>query len=246
MNLRRNRYWCHGLILTAASVALFGCGDNDSNSSPPPSVAPVMVEYEVSVVNLTAEQPLSPLAIVAHSDGYELFSIGLPATVGLENLAEGGSNAEILQEAQEEDSVITTVGGDAPVGPGGTDTLTVSVEEGDAGELMLSIVTMLVNTNDAITAARAIDVSTLGVDESITVETISYDSGTEANSEAAGTIPGPADSGEGFNETRDDISDQVTAHAGILSADDGLAGSVLTQQHRWDNPVARVRITRVQ
>ena len=48
-----------------------------------------------------------------------------------------------------------------------------------------------------------------------------WDSGTEANSETAATIPGPAGGGEGFNATRDD-SDTVSFHSGVISQDDGL------------------------
>lgn len=61
---------------------------------------------------------------------------------------------------------------------------------------------------------------------------------------AAGTIPGPADGGAGFTGDRDDLAHQATAHPGLATADDGLSTSVLNQSHRWDNPVARVTITR--
>jgi hypothetical protein len=34
-------------------------------------------------------------------------------------------------------------------------------------------------------------------------------------------------------------------HPGVVSADDGFATSALTEQHRFDNPVAEIRITRL-
>ena len=87
--------------------------------------------------------------------------------------------------------------------------------------------------------------SSLAVNESLSRTSFSYDAGTEANSEAAGTIPGPADSGEGFNEMRDDIN-RVAMHPGVVTQDDGLASSVLTSQYKFDNPVAQIVITRTQ
>jgi len=103
-----------------------------------------------------------------------------------------------------------------------------------------------VNTNDAFTALNNLGAANMAVGESRTATTISYDSGTEANTEAAGTIPGPADGGEGFNAVRDDIANEVRMHSGVLSADDGLNSSRLSEIHRWDNPVARITVTRTR
>ncbi len=56
-----------------------------------------------------------------------------------------------------------------------------------------------------------------------------------------GTIPEPADSSTGFDALRDDV-DFVTYHSGVVSADDGLSSSVLTQAHRFDNPAVKLII----
>ena len=104
---------------------------------------------------------------------------------------------------------------------------------------------MLVNTNDAITGINGVDISALAAGDSITLRSIAYDAGTEANTEAAAHIPGPAVGGEGFNAARDDLADRVAMHTGVVSQDDGKAGSALTGQHRFDNPVAAVRIERI-
>ena len=37
--------------------------------------------------------------MIAHQDGFRVFTIGAAATVGLEELAEGGSNAALIAEA---------------------------------------------------------------------------------------------------------------------------------------------------
>jgi hypothetical protein len=104
---------------------------------------------------------------------------------------------------------------------------------------------MLGNTNDAFTGLNKVDLSELAINDSVTYKTVAYDSGTEANTETAETIPGPAGGGEAFNSVRDDIN-MVTMHPGIVSSDDGLSTSTLSYQHKFDNPVMSVTITRIQ
>ncbi len=236
------------LLLTTAIGTLAACGGDDDNNNTvvTPPAPPVTQQFEISVVNLTAAQPFSPIAVIAHGGEYSAFTVGEAATPGLERLAEAGDNAEFIDEAEADAAVVATVSGDGPLGPGATEILSIEVEEDQLAGLQVTGITMLVNTNDAITAARGLSLEGMEVGDSIQVSIISYDSGTESNTEAAGTIPGPADEGEGFNAARDDIADEVRAHPGVLTADDGLAASVLTEVHRWDNPVARVSVTRVQ
>jgi hypothetical protein len=76
-----------------------------------------------------------------------------------------------------------------------------------------------------------------------TVYTSAYDAGTEANSELAGTIPGPADGGEGYNPARDDWTPLVTHHGGVVGQQDTHPASVLTEAERFDGPVLRIEIT---
>ena len=121
----------------------------------------------------------------------------------------------------------------------------IEVVEADLADSFISVATMLVNTNDGFTGVNAMAIGEMAVGDTQTVRSIVYDAGTEANTETAGTIPGPADGGEGFNQVRDDRADQVTMHSGVVSNDDGLAGSVLDEQHRFDNPAAMIMITRL-
>ena len=80
------------LLAGLAAFGLAAC-DNDDDPAPapppPPPPPPAMASYDVTVTNLTNAQPLSPVAVIAHQEGYSVFSIGTPATAGLENLAEG-------------------------------------------------------------------------------------------------------------------------------------------------------------
>lgn len=232
-------------VVTSMFALLAACSDNDNDlptpptPPTPPAPAPVIYSYEVTVTNLTNAQPLSPVAVVLHNEG-NLFNLGETASEALEVMAEGGDNSGLLEV-----SVALSAGStEDPVMPGASATIEVMVE--DTMPMHISLATMLVNTNDAFTGVNARSIADLEVGESISLVTSSYDAGTEANSEMMGTIPGPADGGEGYNAERDDRQDVVTMHSGVVSVDDGLSTSVLTQAHKFDNPTMRVVITRSQ
>jgi len=238
------------IALTALlTVMLSACGGSSSSSKEMvievPEPDPMFTyTYQVTVTNLTYAQPMSPVALVLHNEG-QLWSLGEMASVALENLAESGDNSAVLAES----IVLSGQGGAGLLLPGMSEMLDVSYTVTDVNNapMMLSLATMLVNTNDAFTGINALAVNNLAVGESISLTTSSYDSGTEKNSELMTTIPGPAGggTGEGFNAERDDI-DKVAMHSGIVSADDGLMVSALTQAHRFDNPTLAVMVTRTE
>lgn len=240
------------IVMTiAAAVTVTACSDGGSSRRTPveppavePTPEPVATkQFEISVSNLTVGQPLSPIAVFIHDETTPaVFAVGTPSSDALELMAESGDNSGLLDAINS----LAEVSGEAPLGPGGSASFDLEVEADDDTALALTVMTMLVNTNDAFTGVNGADISDLAVGASMTFRTPSYDSGTEANSEAAGTIPGPADGGEGFNSARDDVANQVTMHGGVVTSADGLSDSVLGQQHRWDNPVTTVRITRAE
>jgi len=206
---------------------LVGCGGEKKDLFP--------AEYEVEVTNLTNFQPLSPVGIVLHED-QSFFKVGETASLALEKLAEGGDNSELLALGKTSSST------DAPILPGETAVLNIRKK---FRESKLSVFSMLVNTNDAFTGVNAHELGSMEVGETVVFNTRAYDAGTENNTESAGTIPGPADGGEGFNPLRDDV-DVVHMHAGVVTKDDGLSSSVLSEQAKFDNPVMRVRLRRVK
>lgn len=194
--------------------------------------------YEVSVINTTNNQPLSPVGVVLHTDTYSAWSIGEAASNGLERLAEQGTNAEFLAEAT---TAVDTVGGSNPVGPGGSASYEVSGVW--QNNLRVTVASMLVNTNDAYTGVTGWSVADLDVGETISFLAPVYDAGTETNDEMEGTIPGPADEGEGYNPARE-ANDIVTRHPGVVTADDGYAESILDESHRFDNGSMLIKVTR--
>lgn len=233
-------------LIGVSAFALAACSSDNNGPGPLPTPVPppAMASFDVTVTNLTNGQPLSPVAVIAHQAGYSVFTIGVPATVGLETLAEGGDNSMLIAEADADMNVLGSGSGAAPIGPAGSETVTIEVLESDLPGLMISVSSMLVNTNDAISGLNGVDVSGLAEGDAWMGRAIVYDAGTELNSELAAEIPGPAAGGEGFNAARNDRDDRVTMHTGVVSQEDGLMTSALTGQHRFDNPALMVRIER--
>lgn len=268
-------YLLSGLVL--ASILLSACGGSDSDSNTMSSSSSMMssmasssstpassamsessasssmaamidVKYSLTLTNLTTGQPLSPLVITLHQPEFLAFHVGMPASMGLEKIAESGDATDYLAAAAADAMVFTSVNADGVTLPGASRTLmlSASVAPDMMDHLSLSLLAMLGNTNDAFTGFNAIALGKLMIGENLALDTLSYDAGTEWNSETMNTVPGPAANGEGFNAVRDDVANQVTMHTGIVTMDDGKSDSALTNMHRWDNPIARVTITRME
>lgn len=198
-------------------------------------------QFEVALLNVTANQPLAPAAIILHDANYQGWVIGEPASVGLETLAESGSPAALLEEAT---AAIDAQSSDGVLMPGQSTTVTIAGIWND--ELSLTVVAMPVNTNDAFSGATGWGVSDFAVGESVERLLPVYDAGTESNTETSASVPGPAAGGEGFNAERDDLLDQVTMHPGVVTMDGGLEDSALDESHRFDQGLILVRVTRLR
>jgi Spondin_N len=217
------------------SLGLAGC-NHDDDETPPITTS----SYDITVTNITNNQPLTPVAFVMHKSGYNAWSLGFSATVGLEELAESGSPTAFIAEATANADVLAATSLSAPMGPGGNETVSVTVNSNSS--LMLSVATMLANTNDAFSGVTSWDVSGLETGDSMTVLAKVFDAGTEINDEA--NIPGPAAGGEGFNTARDSLVEKVVIHPGVVTSDDGLATSELNESHRWQTYAAKISITK--
>ncbi len=252
--LLSSQFALSGIALLSA-VLLSACGgDSKSAMVVTPVETPTTAMYEVSLVNVTAGQPLSPLLAVVHNDTFQVFKVGEVASVALENIAEAGNTAPLTALVNDSKSVITSVAGPAaPLLPGADNLVKVNltVPLSSLSSARLSFAVMLGNTNDGFTGLSGEAIGDLAVNASRTIDLLGYDAGTELNTESADTVPGPATANSGgkreaFNSMRDDINSVIHIHPGIVSKDDGLPSSALTQAQRWDNPVARVTIKRIQ
>jgi hypothetical protein len=220
-------------------ASLAACDHNDDGAPGKDSNA----TFEINVTNATNAQPMTPIAVVAHTSTYHPWILGSAASTGLEMLAESGDVAQFLSDAEADSDVKGTVSSsDGPFGPGTTESVKLKVKKPDS-DLNISVASMLADTNDAFTGVANVPVGMLNKGDSLTMMARVYDAGTESNSETAATIPGPAGGGEGFNATRDDTN-FVSIHAGVVTADDGLSTSALGEKDRWLGPAAKITITR--
>lgn len=229
--MKKTKFNHVGAMLALAGV-LTGCGSSSDGT-------PVVQTYEVTVSNLTHNQALSPVALLLHSEQTSLWTIGAEASVALEDLAEGGSNAALL--ALDNGYLEAAASGQDLIMPGANETVTLSIS-GNMSGAYFSLASMLVNTNDGFTGVTGFDVSDLSVGAVKSLTLPVYDAGTEKNSELVNTMPGQM--GEGFNAERLD-SNKVSRHPGVVGNDDGYADSVLTSSHKFDNPAASLTITRL-
>lgn len=194
--------------------------------------------WKVTITNLTppgpgapGSQPLSPPLFVVHSNKADVWSVGDIASHGVAAVAEDANNA-VLESALPQlpgvKTVFTGAGGPIPSG-----TSRSFMVETSGGFNRLSIVTMLVNTNDAFTGLDALQLRGRGE----TRHTMAYDAGSEKNNELATSIPGPC-CGNPF--VRDPEGELIRRHDGILGV-----GDLSPALYDWADPVARISIERV-
>jgi hypothetical protein len=194
--------------------------------------------FEVTVTNITAAQVFTPILVASHVGGVHLFTLGSPASVPLEALAEAGDVTPIVDRASGSPAVGEIVTSEGPLPPGMSVTLHVA-----AGGRFdhVSVASMLVPTNDAFFAANGVE----GPDgnRTLTILSPAYDAGTEANDQLCDHVPGPPSvcQGEGFNPSRAGAEGYVHVHRGIHDIGDLSAAA-----YDWRNPVARITIRRVR
>lgn len=216
-----------GLILLTATIGqLSACYDN-----------PQSREYRISITNLTHGQPLSPPVAVLHKKQFSFWEIGESASHAIELMAEGGDASQLLELRKNSPQYQA----DAALAPG--EKISFTLKSKKRNKRNLSIAGMLVNTNDAFSGLNSVELSQLKPGQTRVYYSNTYDAGTEFNSELVGTIPGPADSGEGFNPARDDVTSVITLHGGIVSVDDNHPESTLSEADKFDNPSLRIIVT---
>jgi hypothetical protein len=188
--------------------------------------------WSVTVSSLTppGSQPLSPPLFVVHSNRADVWSVGEIATHPVAAIAEDANNApaeSALGDLPGVRDVFTGAGG--PIPPGASRSYTVETR----GQFnRLTVLTMLVNTNDAFTGLDSLRVHGHGA----TLRTRAYDAGSERNNEDADFIPGPCCN---HPFVRDPEGALIRSHLGITGVGD-LSPAV----YGWSEPVARIKIER--
>ncbi|WEF31744.1 spondin domain-containing protein [Pseudoduganella chitinolytica] len=207
----------------------------------------------VTVTNLTHGTWFAPILVAAHPAGFKAFTEGRPASVALQSIAEIGDIAPLAESLPTAASIALNPA-NGPLKPGGSATAHLQRGKGTHNS-RLSVLAMLVPTNDGFIGLNAIEIPTQPGYYTYTLS--AYDAGTEANDEARAAGPGIGQPGmglpaflngvgiysdaPGFANAR--VEGYVHVHRGILGGAAG-ADSVLEQtMYRWMNPVARVTLT---
>lgn len=206
--------------------------------------------YEVTVENLTdAGQPFTPPLVALHRKAADLFTVGKPASAGLQQIAENGNLGPMLMRLENSRHVSShTVGVTPPVPPlepGESVTVTL---EAEPGSQFVSVVSMLICTNDGFTGVDAAHLPSR-VGETWEGYTAAYDAGTEINTEDWGDLVPPCGPLTGFtpDEPGTGTSDPALAENGVIHHHDGIVGDADLDPavHGWENPVAKVTVERV-
>jgi hypothetical protein len=194
--------------------------------------------WRVTIENLTpagpgapGSQPLSPPLFVVHSKKADVWSVGDVASHPVAAIAEDANNApaeSALAQLRGVRDVFTGAGG--PIPSGTSRSFTVETK----GKFnRLSVVSMLVNTNDAFTGLDSYRLRGHGAE----LERMAYDAGSERNNELAAFIPGPCCNNP---FVRDPEGELIRMHSGI----EGV-GDLDPAVWGWEGPAARITIERV-
>ena len=211
------------LLLTGLMTVPAAASPNDDDGAQ---------RWHVTVENLTpaGSQPLSPPLVVVHSQRADVWSVGSIANHGVAAIAEDANNApleEALPDVRGVGAVFTVPGGPIPSGQ------SRSFDVDTRGRFdRLTLLTMLVNTNDAFTGLDSRHIQGRGG----VIETMAYDAGSERNNELAGFIPGPCCNNP---FVRDPEGALIRPHTGITGV-----GDLDPAVYGWTEPAARITITR--
>ena len=193
--------------------------------------------YRVTVTNATKGQVISPPLAVFHQRSIALFEVGEPVVDELAIIAEDGDPgpfADVLAGVPEVSGLGAAPG---PVPPGQSVTWEVDARVGHR----LSVVGMLVNTNDVCFAINSVQLPRSRFSSS-TWTGNAYDAGSEANNEDCGFIPGPACQGAGAG-----VRDTAGAE-GYVTVSNGIHGiaDLSPAAYDWRNPTVRVHVVRIR
>ena len=212
-------------------------------TEPPEPVEPKEQIFEITLTSLTARPPggqiFSPPIFVVHPSAANLGMVGQPAHPALVALAEGGDVSGIL-------ALVSAVGAstavaEGPVLPGGSVTVRLT---GNAMNNSLSVASMLVSTNDGFIIGSTPLYDADGMPVSTTLELMTYDAGSEENTELASDIPGPTAARE---ENPDATNARVPTEGGVITPHPGVQGigDLPEALLGWTEPVATLTITPV-
>ena len=243
-------------IVIALGVVIWSCSKDSqapmASGEPEESIAPAgesfnaklrgdepesPVTYEITLENLTpatgpaSSQPFSPPVLVTHKVHVSLFRLHRYASDELRQIAEDAVNGPMVEKLESSDQVYDVAQGNDVIFPGGAATYTIKAKRGFH---KFSLVSMLVNTNDAFTGISKANLPFRG--EKVFF-LFAYDAGTEKNTELTDHIPGPCC---GNPLVRVPTHHRIRFHRGITGN-----GDLDPATYDWNKKVAKLTIRRI-
>jgi hypothetical protein len=194
-------------------------------------------EFEVILENLTpatgegSSQPFSPPVLATHKSRMKLFKVHRYASDELRQIAEDAVNGPMVEKLKNSKKVFDVIEGTEVIFPDGSVSFNITAKR---GYHKLSLVSMLVNTNDAFTGISGARLPRYG--EKV-YYLYAYDAGTEKNTEMTDHIPGPCC---GNPLVRVPTHDKIKVHRGIRGE-----GDLDPDVYGWHKKVAKLTIRRI-
>jgi hypothetical protein len=247
--MRRYNVFALALIVATTACMDESPADLDPQLSRAAATGPAGAAlYEITVENLSTGQPFTPPVVAVHRQSIALFEMGEPASFEVQQIAENGNLDPMVMLAASSKQVAdfgAAFGPAGPVLPGESASITL---EGMTGAKYLSVVAMLICTNDGFTGTNSTRLPK-EVGDVVTVDAVGYDAGTEMNTEdftdlvpPCGPLTGFDPMGEGTGTSNPALAedDVVRVHPGIQ----GIA-DLQVDPHGWTDPIATIRIERI-
>lgn len=192
--------------------------------------------YHVTITNVTYGINFTPILAASHRRKLPLFELGSAADSDIAAVAEGGDTAGLATTLDANPQVVDIQNSGGLLKPGQSVTVVVSAAH---GARRISLAAMMLPTNDGFIALQGVRAPRYGT---AVYYSRAYDAGSEPNDELCANIPGPTCGGSALSPAID-VNDEgfVHVHRGIKGI-----GDLDVSRHDWNNPVARISVTRVR
>lgn len=191
--------------------------------------------YMVTITNITKNIRLTPFLATTHRSDVMLFEVGTAASEDVAKIAEGGDISALNATLEANNRVIDTAATAGLLMPGASVSLEIQAGKYPAMNGKLSLISMLLPTNDSFVALSGVTLPHKG---SKTYFANAYDAGSELNDESCMNVPGPACGGEGYS---------MAGGEGYVYPAPGIhgEGDLSRAMYDWDGAVAKVTIKRM-
>jgi hypothetical protein len=241
--------------LVTAALMLMGCEEETTGldvefSSAADSAVAINEArlYEITIENRTTGQPFSPGVVLTHTAQVDLFTVGQPASEGVQAIAEAGNEAPAAASLDGKPGVGNLMRIETPTPPMNFPKPNANITKvrltAPPGVDRLSLAVMLTCTNDGFTGLDAVRLP-FGFDPVMFTEK-AYDARAEVNNEQSPFIVpgcsafGPANLPLDGNRLAPE-SGAIVEHPGIKGTAD-LRPDVVG----WKDPVIRVTVQRLR